>query len=520
MKTLNFLSQKSRLRLSLEYRNDRCSCRSFILSMVLMTSFLSNKSLAQIHQNYSISVEKPATNEPIFHVEDIDISGLIETTPPQECNGSINYGLPNATIDIIREGGGAGYSQNTLTNVYGRYAFRVAPAYKYIIVPNKPSAINCGVTTMDINIIRNHIHGLNTLTTHQQLIAADMNQNDVVSNTDIILIRQIVLGLPPTGGPYPAWDFVAYTSYPVFNTAPSPTGTLHIPTMDNIIEQVFSSDAPNQDFVAIKMGDVDGSCMECGTEEFTGSSTDVLTPASEHEVIDTPVTGLARASDKVALRVVVEDIAPEKGMEWLLPVRISDIEGASVIAAGLRIDPTVLSILEVVPGELNESSADDFNATRIEEGELRFLWVDLDTKGALSAKDVLFYLRLRANEPLTSIAPFIKLDPVVFESVVHKGLESIHPLVLQVTSAIHGHSAIPNPFGTNGTLLHFYMPASDIVNISLLDATGRLIEQNTALMEQGHRQWQVGTDLTLEQGIYYYVITGTNVRYSGKILKF
>jgi hypothetical protein len=217
---------------------------------------------------------------------------------------------------------------------------------------------------------------------------------------------------------------------------------------------------------------------------------------------------------------VVEDIAPEKGMEWLLPVRISDIEGASVIAAGLRIDRTVLSILEVVPGELNESSADDFNATRIEEGELRFLWVDLDTKGALSAKDVLFYLRLRANEPLTSIAPFIKLDPVVFESVVHKGLESIHPLVLQVTSAIHGHSAIPNPFGTNGTLLHFYMPASDIVNISLFDATGRLIEQNTALMEQGHRQWQVGTDLTLEQGIYYYVITGTNVRYSGKILKF
>lgn len=436
------------------------------------------------------------SNEHCF--EGITISGLLETVSPQSCDFSFNNRLPGATVPIIGIGGGAEYNQSLITGASGEYSFLVEPGHLYTIAPSKTFPLNCGVTTLDLGLVRDHIlGGSNTLDTHQKLVAADVDQDNYISTTDVILIQELILEQPLTGGPYLSWDFVAYTHYTTFNAAPSPVGTFNIPVFGNKIVRSFSTDASQQNFVGIKIGDVNGSCTDCGTDELVGSG-----------------------SNNNALAVRVEHGAFRKGEERIVPVSIEDIENASVIAMGMQVDSRRLSILEVIPGDLDHSALEDFNLTRLHEGELRFLWFSRTVYGALPAEnEAIFYLRLRANEDMTSIAPFIQLNDALLENRVYKGSKSVYPLTLGTAASTTLHRAIPNPFGAAGTTIQFHLPADDVILMSLYDAAGLLVKQEYRAMTGGQCEWQIGQNITLPQGAYYYSITGGNTRYSGKLIK-
>jgi len=427
----------------------------------------------------------------------ITISGLLETVPPQGCNFSFNNGLPGATVAIIGIGGGAEYNQSLITGPSGEYSFLVEPGHLYTVVPSKTYPLSCGVTTEDMALVQGHIIGGNTLDSHQKLVAADVNQDDYVSTADAILIKEIILEVPLNGGPYLSWDFVAYTHYTAFNAAPSPVGTSNIPVLGNIIVRSFNADASQQDFLGIKIGDVNGSCADCGTDELVGSG-----------------------NNHPALAVNFENVALQKGEERIIPVRIQGIENASVIAMGMQLDQKMLSILEVIPGDLDHSGLEDFNLTRLHQGELRFLWFSQNVYGALPAEnEAIFYLRLRANDDMTNIAPFIRLNDALMENRAYKGPEVVHPLVLEAAPSTRLYQAVPNPFGATGTTIRFYLPADDLVTMALYDASGMLVEQRQLAMQSGSCHWQIGDGIALPQGAYHYSITGGNARYSGKLIK-
>jgi hypothetical protein len=189
------------------------------------------------------------------------ISGTIYKVPPMgECIGSVNYGIPDVTVEmeILNPPPAATYSTTTFVN--GSYMqeinqiahigkdFRVRPVYN--------DAFLCGVTLHDLALIENHLLGLQSFQHHWQLIAADVNESNSVSVSDIVAIRKVMLSGENSDN-LKSWRFIPDHLY---NPVPSA-----FPATYNEYRDVLNLTSPvtGQSFIGIKMGDVDGSCTNC-----------------------------------------------------------------------------------------------------------------------------------------------------------------------------------------------------------------------------------------------------------------
>lgn len=110
-----------------------------------------------------------------------------------------------------------------------------------------------GVTTLDLLFIQRHILGMAPFTSPYKFIAADANASGTVTAADIVDIRKIILGLtsafPKNQAP---WKFIdkKYVFQDIENPWFAP---------DSIMIPLESPEHLNNDFVAVKLGDVNDS---------------------------------------------------------------------------------------------------------------------------------------------------------------------------------------------------------------------------------------------------------------------
>jgi hypothetical protein len=191
------------------------------------------------------------------------ISGTIYKVPPMgECIGSVNYGIPDVTVEMEILNPPPAHTYTTSTFINGNYMreinqiphigkdFRVRPVYN--------DAFLCGLTQHDQSMIQNHILGTQQFLHRWQMIAADVNEDDMITITDVIIIRDAILNNQNPPG-VKAWRFHP-DGVGVYNPAPFP-----FPIPFNEYRDVPNLTAPvtQQSFIGIKMGDVDGSCTNC-----------------------------------------------------------------------------------------------------------------------------------------------------------------------------------------------------------------------------------------------------------------
>src|SRR5262249_15829840 len=140
-----------------------------------------------------------------------------------------------------------------LTSTNGFYQVLVNQGGTYTVTPSKSDDLppNNGVTTFDILLIRQHILNNSLLNSPYKILAADANGSGSVTTADILPIRQLVLG-NTTNLAAGLWKFVP-ASY-AFPDPKSPWGAPSNLSFTNIVANVA-----NQDFVAIKVGDVNSS---------------------------------------------------------------------------------------------------------------------------------------------------------------------------------------------------------------------------------------------------------------------
>jgi len=156
--------------------------------------------------------------------------------------------IPNATV-ILENGVGAQIATTT-TNASGTYQFTgVADGGDYVVRVSK-SDNTSGLTGTDQTKIRRHIVGLELFDTIYKNIAGDVNNSGGLTGTDQTKIRRFIVGLDSTL-PSGVWKF--YTSDAILTTTNYLTVGL-TRTYTNL-----TADTPNQDFVGIKMGDVNNS---------------------------------------------------------------------------------------------------------------------------------------------------------------------------------------------------------------------------------------------------------------------
>ena len=153
-----------------------------------------------------------------------------------------------------------------MTDNHGDYSCEVIQGGDYRILPSKSENDSCGVTSLDLTIIRNHLLGTNctVMTANWQYIAADANLNGTISTLDMVDIQKIILGQPHT---VPSWRFVPTTTYGLMSP-PSGCQT-SVPSFNPYIDLYdVNSNSLYNDFIGVKMGDVNGSCTNCNGDAF------------------------------------------------------------------------------------------------------------------------------------------------------------------------------------------------------------------------------------------------------------
>lgn len=156
--------------------------------------------------------------------------------------------IPNAAV-ILENSIGIQIASTT-TDVNGAYQFAgVTSGGDYVVrVIKSDNAL--GLTSADQIKIGRHIVGLELFSTIYKTIAGDVNNSLGISSADQIKIGRFIVGLD-SNLPSGAWKF--YASNAVLTTANYLTVGL-TRAFTNLI-----ADMPSQDFVGIKMGDVNNS---------------------------------------------------------------------------------------------------------------------------------------------------------------------------------------------------------------------------------------------------------------------
>ena len=144
-----------------------------------------------------------------------------------------------------------------VTGADGAYFFSNLPfPYDLTLTPFLNTDHINGVTTFDGILINKHILNVQPFHSPYQYIAADVNNSKIISVQDIVMLRRLVLGLIDTFPNNTSWRFV-----PANYDFPVPTN----PWWEIFPEQrVFDDLEPGvtlADFVAIKIGDVNGSAQ-------------------------------------------------------------------------------------------------------------------------------------------------------------------------------------------------------------------------------------------------------------------
>ncbi|RMD74833.1 MAG: hypothetical protein D6818_02600, partial [Bacteroidetes bacterium] len=236
------------------------------------------------------------------------IAGAIQTEQQQ--------GVQDVSVQI--NSGSFGATATTAAD--GTYQFdNLTAGNDYTVTPAHDVDPLNGVTSYDLVLIMKHILQMDPLDSPYQLIAADANNSGSVTTADVVVLRKLILFMEPTFPNNTSWRFVdAHYQFP----NPANPWQEAFPEVYSVND--LTTDQLDVDFVAIKVGDVNGTAS---TNEFAASE-------------DRSLHGL---------QLRVPDRAVRAGEEVVVPLVLADEAALSALQGTFRFDPAHLELEGVVP---------------------------------------------------------------------------------------------------------------------------------------------------------------------------
>ena len=171
-----------------------------------------------------------------------------------EVNGEIttNVGDPVANVKVSLNSNAP--VDSIITGIAGAYTFyQVETGNDYTIAPSKNSNHINGVTTFDLVIISRHILGVNLLDSPYKIVAADANRSKTVTTFDLVQIRKLILNIDSVFPNNSSWRFINKNYQFPDPAKPFAEVFPEVTNINNLSENMMA------DFIAIKIGDVNGS---------------------------------------------------------------------------------------------------------------------------------------------------------------------------------------------------------------------------------------------------------------------
>ncbi len=368
--------------------------------------------------------------------------------------------------------GPADVDEMDMTEVDGVFEFENIPyGGFYQIRPYKNKDFLNGISTIDLLSIQSHILGSRQLASPYKIIAADVTHDDKVSALDLLELRNLILGRVDTFTNNTSWRFVDQAFE--FLDASDP-----FPFDDYILKQTMQIEDMENDFIAVKIGDVNNTAI-------TNLSNEELTKRTDYNLIYS-----------------LDIESHEKGQ--MIPVFTTDQGLIHGFQMQLELDNA--DFIEILSGS-TEIESDHYYID--DKGILNISWHSVE--GAVSGPSIpLFYLNInphnksRVELSLLSerIQPEIYLTDNWHVKVPSLSLKADNGM--DETFVLYQNE--PNPF-TEQTSIKLYLPKSQEVKFEVHEANGRVIYSESRKMEAGENKFELTKAQIGTNGILYYTVT-------------
>jgi hypothetical protein len=371
-----------------------------------------------------------------------------------------------------------------LSNVFmtgdaGDYTFSdLQIGYDYTITPSLEENVVNGVSTFDLVIITKHILGVEKLDSPYKLLAADVNNSQSITTTDLIQIRKLILNTEENFSKSSSWIF-----FPKDHTFTNPTD----PWSDDMTQAInlnnLAEDMLTGDFMAIKKGDVNGSVL---------SNSRMARPRN--------VAG--------TFQVDALDIPLKAGQEYTIDFTTKELSKIQGYQFTLNFDNSAMELLDIHYGAAKEHN---FGLTHVEEGIITTSWTVPGQSQTTQNKSVLFSIQVKAKSD-AMLSELLGIS----SRYTHAEAYSLNndPLDVKLTfgegsimdSKVVLHQNFPNPF-TNKTQIGFSLEEASSVMIRIHDLSGRAIKVIRGDFERGENQITVDD---LPAGVLFYTFQAGN----------
>lgn len=331
-----------------------------------------------------------------------------------------------------------------------------------------------GVTTFDLVLIQKHILGVKPLEGAYRMIAADVNNSKSISTLDMIQIRKLILQIDTKFNNVPSWKFVdaAYK----FPDAQNPF-TAEYPEIVNVNDLVGNVRA---DFIAVKMGDVNGSAAT--------------------------ISGVAAAEVRSnrALALSADEIAMKANSPYEIAIRAKDLQNIQGYQFTLNYD---LNAVELEGIEYGVAKADNFGIFK-DKGAITTSWNLSSTLNA-AGNEVLFTLKLRAKTA-AKLSEVLNISSRLTPAEAYDKQNEAIGVKLSFGADVTQDFAVlrqntPNPF-QDETLIGFYLPKATKGTLTIRDTKGSLVYRLEGNYVKGENKVILKQADLRASGVLYYTL--------------
>ena len=370
-------------------------------------------------------------------------------------------------------------------NAEGDYLFEDVPINQdYVLQPEKQSLSYEGISIADIILINKHILGTELLDSPYKMIAADIDQNNVITMYDLVQLRNALLEEQESFPENTTWRFID-ASYEFLN----PSNPFQEDFPETYAIEPLLDTMGQLDFIAVKIGDVDNSVL---SNELTQSQS-----RSFGEALNFTIQPFIDTNEKtITYQFFPHDFERIEGYQFSVDFDVHQMAFKQLIATSII-------------GEQH------FGWKFLDRGTITTSWHTIESV-QLSAKEPLFSLVFEMSADGREVLPLnLSSSRLPAEAYTVQGDHLIVQGKMQENPLPKSFSDLgllqnnPNPF-KESTIIGFNVPMETTLTLSVFDNTGSILFQEEKWFPKGSHNWTLkGKDLS-HSGVLYYQLKSNN----------
>jgi hypothetical protein len=377
-------------------------------------------------------------------------------------------GTPLVGLEVFVNVQAPEYPKSVKTKADGIYTIILPTTGNYELSLSKNDDHLNGVSTLDLVHIQRHILGLKKLESNYQHIAADANNDGKVTASDLTEIRKLVLGITPTFRSNESWRFIDVKS------------PVQIEPL-TFTEQISLTSDDNNDFVGVKIGDVNSSA---NTSFFKTTVEGRSNTNAEMAINDAAVA----AGEVVEIPVTAANFNDVSGFQYTM-----NLNGASFVGINGGALEVTANNVGVIANDVVTMSYASNEAISATEGE------------------VLFTLVVKADKAM-NVSEMISLTSEITKAESYNSDLKVGNVSLSVrttpVASIELFQNEPNPF-KGQTTVNFNMPVAATATLSVYDVTGKVVTvRNIDAVKGLNSEVFTKEQLGVSGVLYYTLVSG------------